>query len=438
MSHICVIGAGGHGIEPIKSFLNQPHIQTTIYYLTSDWGGSTGTLGRIFEYQKHSVLRQSNMLQIGLSPRPVLPLGDINKLILSYMQFPDWNAWVQTRSRTMVKFDPKTHLLDFRSDVLADLLAGYTIFSGFFQLGTDFDQDFKTYLEALFAFYEPVKHSINYHHSFCLGNLIHYFIYFRQGLTGLNNYYHQLNILPKQIQIDFTSFERQTLLATSIVGLPLSGENAIDSTPLAIDQSSLILANPSLNEELELVTPTFLDAITKADLVIIPNGSIANWLPLVNIQEVQNRLQALSLTNKLVWMTNLFHTTNELQLQNYIYYLFSKCIFPLILGPQNGGLYDELQDILYTYADEGKMPQALSAIQETETYFIQNYCLAGNINTLENKRTLSAYQDIVTKFGPRVRFTLKIQKEVGVKYQSGSVLESLNSLIRLDKESGDR
>jgi hypothetical protein len=64
----------------------------------------------------------------------------------------------------------------------------------------------------------------------------------------------------------------------------------------------------------------FIKILNQADLVIIPNGSVGNWLSVVNYQKVKSILK----DKKIVWLTNPYRNKNELINPNYVLY-FNEC-----------------------------------------------------------------------------------------------------------------
>jgi hypothetical protein len=116
----------------------------------------------------------------------------------------------------------------------------------------------------------------------------------------------------------------------------------IDSHNLAlVPNSTRLLKNqPSLE---------LLKDLDNADFVILPHGSICNWLPLINCPDI---LQILK-NKPILAMMNLFYLPNELEYFEYMQYLFELGLLPIVIGPKIKHLIFD-QKLLIRYKKQQK------------------------------------------------------------------------------------
>ena len=127
-----------------------------------------------------------------------------------------------------------------------------------------------------------------------------------------------MKILPSNVYLDFTSKNRQVMTARDLSLEKLFGEDQIDSYYSPILPETMFFENP--DESLGKPKKPFIKVLNQADLVIIPNGSVGNWLSVFNYQKVK----AILKEKKIVWLTNPYRNKNELINPNYILY-FTEC-----------------------------------------------------------------------------------------------------------------
>jgi hypothetical protein len=314
---ITILGVGGHGWESLIEFLSYNPVQNhfRLYTQTTDWGGFTGLLGRLMEYNNGELNKKLHSKKIA-----VLPWGDINKRIAYYLA----RGFGEEMSKT----------IDFRSFHIWEIKEEFEILSDFLALEHSIISDFHKYLELFFEYFHTHVQHLPYSTAPCLGSLWNQYLFWQVGsIKNWNSYYHQQRIFPSNLEFLFTAEAREHLTGKSATSEYIVGEDLIDTFPTPIDPSSLKIQsidNHGLKVELQL-----LQDLGQSDMIIIPNGSIANWLPLVNIPKIQNILREKSRHKKLIWLLNLFHTNNEFKIYNYIEYFHSLEIFPTIIGPKN-------------------------------------------------------------------------------------------------------
>ena len=103
-------------------------------------------------------------------------------------------------------------------------------------------------------------------------------------------------------------------------------EEEIDSSENKILPKSFKI----LNDKDEILKPTevFLEDLKESSLVIIPNGSIANWLPMLNDTEIVEILKE----KLLIWMINPTQKKNEYTADIYLKYLINLNLKPITIG----------------------------------------------------------------------------------------------------------
>jgi hypothetical protein len=343
-SKIIILGAGGHGILSLKHLFEEKNLDFKIYYNTTDWGGSYGLWGRLLEYNNQELNQKLHNQKL-----PILPFADPNKLICYYSD----------------KFgiDPKQYL-DLRSNSHKDHINA--INKIFDQIKMTNDQKFKflEYFGIVWYYYKQNKFNLEYQNKLCLGYVLQSFLHSSLGgMKAWNNFYHNLGILPKNVEICFSSNNRSILAGKDISLESVIGEDKLDDyhSPILPDSVEL------LNLEYQNINcnQATIDCVQQSDLVIIPNGSVANWLPLTN----DTGLKPILRTKKIVWITNPYRTHNELINPNYYLYLQENGFESIPLAQKNGiknnGFWNVLdQDKQGKYKSKDISSQILKIIKE--------------------------------------------------------------------------
>jgi hypothetical protein len=301
---VMVMGAGGHGTVSLSKLLENKDYNFQIYYSTCDWGGSYGLWGRLLELDDYALNKSLHNIIL-----PVLPFADLNKLIIHFFDKANINA---------------KQYLDFRSDNPKEHLAKIELLLNILKFSHQQKKLFNTYFENVWSFYTAHKLILKYNKTLCLGYLVHTFLYWiTGGMEGWNKFFHNLGVLPNNIILDFTAKNRQVLYAKDLSLNEVIGEDVIDYHTSPLLPSSMRF----LDKNGENATPKkqFLDNLTKADWIVIPNGSIANWLPVVNYPSIKKIL----CSKKIVWLTNPYRNKNELINPNYFLYFLENGIKPI-------------------------------------------------------------------------------------------------------------
>jgi hypothetical protein len=375
--NIIILGVGGHGWESLSEVILNSDDNITLYGSTADWGGFTGCFGRLLEMN-------NNELNLTLHSRPlsVMPYGDFNKII----------SWFVAQ-----KFDSSTaQILDYRSYSIDGHFQEFLKLIAPFSLTIDQTRGYLNYITTFFNYYEEHSEELNYSKEPCLSTLLHSYIASDEGIVGLNKFYHNLGIIPVNVKMAFSSQNRQILIGES-AGISYVGEDTIDVLTQPIIPASLQFVDVDLVSK--TVSPELLSDLISAHRIIIPNGSIANWLPLLNHTEVRSVL--IQKSQVMYVMLNLFHTKNEFPINTYIEYLDSVGILPNVVLP---------------YMD--------APLATTNT--IQRYKLEGK--TINYPEFLQQVIDFIQN--PSRVHSVLCQQSLSFKYQTKSVAETLLALIK--------
>lgn len=311
---IIILGTGGHGWKALSNFILNTQAKVTAYGLTVDHGGSQGVWYRLLESNNYEL---SKILYS--QERPGIPWGDFNKIIGHFL--------------TLKYGSLVGECLNFRSDNLKEHLENYQIFSMNLGLEKSIEDHFQEFFIKGFNYYLKHKGKLEYQSEkkFCFGYPWQDYVYWNlEGIADVNKYYHSKGILPPNLFLDFVSDSRQILVAKDDEK-EILGEHLIDSYQEALEPDSLIFLEKDHSPG--KVKPGFLNDLVNSDLIIIPPGSMANWLPLVNHQDVLEILREKSLFGQLIWILNPERKPNEYYITGYINYLSKLEVYCDLVGP---------------------------------------------------------------------------------------------------------
>lgn len=388
---IAILGSGGHGWQSLNQYITSVDHEIDFWYLPVDWGGFTGLFGRLMEKEN----RQFNS-KIHNKIVPVFPWGDVNRLIAFFLEY---NFTAQLRDN----FELRHNLIKAQNEHLLPSISSNLI--GFCE---ELKIDKKTMFEAI-AYLGDCLDEINsfyldLNHPYTKGsisNFWHNYLFAKEpNMYSFNHFYQKNGILPYNISVNFVGKDRFILSGFDQDNQLIVGEELIDTNNKPIKAETFFLENI----EQEVITENDITELTYrlklTDYIIIPNGSIANWLPLVNIPSIALLLKEKSEQGKLIAFMNLFHTSNEFQYSYYIKYLSSLGISPLLIGPR-------LQHIILNK-------------KIIEAYQQQNKFL-NHLENMEAERYLGCLDIVTQEENPEIE---------GVKYTSSSITKILNLLIR--------
>jgi hypothetical protein len=338
-----VIGSGGHGVMSLSELLKHEQYDHYIYFNTGDWGGSWGLWGRLLEYN-------GNELNLILHKQPldVLPFADLNKAICHFVNLknhteeslenlpnlePEKAETIDLDSKPKRNRNTNRCVLDFRSDKYSDHKVKIAKVVELVNFDIDQQSEFSDYFQKAWTFYQKNKLKLKYEKQFCVGYVLQFYVYYKSSLLASdssnslenkdvmyfwNKFWQDLEILPDNVYLDFTSKNRQVMTARDLSLEKLFGEDQIDCYYSPILPETMFFENP--DETLGKPKKPFIKVLNQADLVIIPNGSVGNWLSVVNYQKVKSMLK----DKKIVWLTNPYRNKNELINPNYVLY-FNEC-----------------------------------------------------------------------------------------------------------------
>jgi hypothetical protein len=323
ITKITVLGAGGHGVMSLKDLFSITDLNFDIFYNTTDWGGSYGLWGRLLENNKQELNQKLHHRN-----QAVLPFADPNKLLCFYCDKKNINA---------------KDFFDFRSNIYLEHIDKINVFfSKIIQINNQKER-FMKYFETSWLYYQQNKNKLKYENEICLGYIYQSFIFDDcKNIKGWNNFYHNIKILPQNINLKFSCDQRTILTGRDISLEYIVGEDKLDTYTSPILPDSLSIIDYASGQKAKC-NIDLLNSIEISDFIIIPNGSMANWLPLTNDPDAQKLLQ----NKRIIWITNPYRTHNELINPNYYLYLkeIGLNVIPLSQknGIQNEGFYNILE-----------------------------------------------------------------------------------------------
>ncbi len=342
MTVVTFLGPGGHGWASAREivFSKDPkrqdeNLKREINFLQApaDHGGASGLMSRLLELDQ-GVLNRSLHGDIAF---PIYPWGDYNKLIAFFIgqRHPDCEASFLARSSN-----------------LNQLVGYFDSFASCIKADRALVQNFMEYIHEIFEYSSNSGFPLS---DVSVAHFFNPFIFNREGtMEKFNQYYHDIGILPKNCFLHFLTQSRVVLHGEDCNGTILVGEDIIDdhNLPIAPKDYSLRKVNGELitGEDIK----DSLDLITRSDYILLPNGSIANVFPIINILEVQELLVPLGQDDRVIMLQNLFYKQNELPNNVYVSYLIKTLgIEPTVIGPMIE-VYTANEALLKRYEVQGK------------------------------------------------------------------------------------
>jgi hypothetical protein len=306
IKQILILGAGGHGTISLTELFQNKELSFDVVFHTADWGGSQGLWGRLLKLGDCFLDKSLN----GKS-ETFLPFGDPNKLI---------NYYAQQKYPNLEFFDLRSSdftILESKSKVFLDLISSTE----------DFKKEFLDYLKTAFEFFIINRKKLGFKREFCVGYVFHAFLLKKnESVFGCNKFLQDLEIIPKNLMLSFCSDTRTIMVAKDISLVKLVGEDKVDHHDNPILPDSVHLSDPLTKKPMNEV-PQLFAKIKSSDLIIIPTGSITNWVSILNIPGIVELLKP----KKLIWITNPYKSRNELDNLDYFQYFQSLGITPIIL-----------------------------------------------------------------------------------------------------------
>ena len=312
---------------------------------------------------------------------PVLPFGDVNKIVGYFwtqnLQNSKKNQKIEEKEEKLENLD-----LDLRSDNLEILLELWYRINH--KIDLDFRLEFEIYLKNALQIYQKIRNKLNLKaRNPSLLHFWHTFLMYKSTLTYFQNYHqentqsqnsnnksepnfkqnfefypqnnleinsqknteifakinqifnslcHTFEILPSNILVNFGDCERRILVGSD-GELAIIGEENLDEWHKPILPQSLEIKTKNL--EKPTIYEPLLKNLENSDLVIIPTGSVANWLGFVNNSQVLSVLRQKNLQNKLIWIQNNEQNPQEFPVEIYQKYLDSLELKPIIIKTKN-------------------------------------------------------------------------------------------------------
>jgi hypothetical protein len=291
---VLILGAGGHGVITLLDLIKDLNYKFKILYTTADWGGSQGLWGRLLEHNNYALDKKIHQKR-----STFIPFGDANKLITKF---------------AIDKLGEVGKNMDYRSNNYRQIITAWQDLNEVLGLDSEFAKEFVFYLREIFAYFE--SNPIEYYKEFCLGYALHHFVYYKQNwkIDDWCQFWHDHGILPRHIEITFCASHRHILTAKTFVGKTLYGEDAIDKYRETIKINTFKLLNP--DDTFAHMSVGFWRMIENIDIIIIPNGSSYNWLPLINHYGVQKIL----IPKKIIWLVNPYFAKSDQNLTTFLNY----------------------------------------------------------------------------------------------------------------------
>lgn len=239
----------------------------------------------------------------------------------------------------------------------------------------------------------------------------------------------RLKLLPKHVRFEFISKSRATLIAVN-TDKTLIGEDIIDKNNKPIIPRSYTLADkaPPYNKEIELNIEALEEYFKDAEFIIIPPGSIANQLPLLNA--ISKRI--IYWNKPIFWITNSFIHNGEPEVTELFKYFFLKQngigIKPIVLTPK-----------ISPYEYLGRAIKSSIVDFETAIEFINEYILQAKKPVIVKNliQIISETIPIANKRTfPVIDYILQKPGEGGIRYdteQLKRVFELIADIVRREK-----
>lgn len=434
---IWILALSGHGPSCLDRLIMDHNIMT--FLMVDDFGGDTKTQINFVETMFKITQSQSQSAEISklaerwkkLYPKAykkidsIRPPGDLKSNQIRFSQYLNKGE----------KGKKISELLFFRS---SDFLKVENLAKELFEIlnfskarqsrALEFLRIYNNYLEIF------IEKSLSEAKT-SVGNLFNNFLmceYFGNDKKFFNEI-KRLKLFPKHVRFEFISKTRAMLVASDS-NTTLIGEEIIDKSnnPIIPHSYNLVDKEPPFNKEVELNQDILEEYFKKAEYIIIPPGSIANQLPLINA--IAPKIKSWG--KPVFWIINSFIHNGEAEIIELVKYFYSAKsdfgvgIKPIILSPKLSP-YEFLDECI----KQGKITF------ETAIHFINEYILQAKKPVIISKLLLEELK----KFSLASRRTFAIidyvlQKpgEGGIRYsmeQLKRIFELVTDVIRREKDS---
>lgn len=330
-----ILALSGHASSVFDYFLSLLDNQEfTVFGIQSQWdnGGHTGILLKFYDYLREAY--HEGPLSSGLLKIPP-PMGDLKSQIIRFLE--NNCEGDEDKSKFLNLLSQKVNSDKLRVGLLRLLRAFTLVYPDFF---SEADMNL-----ANFFYEEYIKFAKNQgKESHSIGNLFLGFLYIyaqlhreRFEVMFDNPKDHQdiffkllkkLDFIPKGLRQEFLCEFAVTLSASDSKGTEIRGESYFDldkiDNPDVIfgEANRLVLesysfsASDDSNEE--TARQKFEKLLQEVGILVIPPGSLSNWMPLINKYSdlIKEHVE------KLVWLPNSFCHVSEADIEAQYKYLF--------------------------------------------------------------------------------------------------------------------
>lgn len=227
------------------------------------------------------------------------------------------------------------------------------------------------FIDLYTNFVSILKLKIEINHS--VGNLFLNYLYYYSYLNvdfldtiyehhheAFFNFLKDLSLVPRGIRIEFLIDGKFNLNGESEDGVRISSEKFFDEYP-SLTPVKLSSYEIKIIEGREIENK-FIELCNFSELIIIPPGSLSNWMPLINKFSKEIR------TKPIIWFVNSFIHYSEQILENQINHLLNLGINPLIIAPKLNNVFDELNSDERGFFETSYSEQGKKAINFNEVF----------------------------------------------------------------------
>ena len=325
----------------VRNKNGEKNYHPSVYIIETQWdnGGHTGYLQDFNTWLDD----QDKFLEIfGGNFKIPPPMGDLKSQISRWSRHLIKKDFGNTISSLIENrydhIDDTIHELEVLINTLKRIQPDIFILEeriNFFEIYSQLYKDFSLITSLM------IKHSVGnlflnflYYYSFLLVDSVET-IYLHHH-EAFFNFLKDLSLIPRGIRIEFLIDGRYNLSGTSHDNVKILSEKFFDEYPSNLP---VLLESYSLKSiEGNDFENKFNKLLENSDLVVIPPGSLSNWMPIIN--KFYSELKSKTI----IWFVNAFTHYSEESLENQIKYLHSLGLNPIIVAPKLNNAFDELNE----------------------------------------------------------------------------------------------
>ncbi len=434
---IWVLALSGHGPSCLDSLIMDHNIMT--FLMVDDFGGDTKTQIHFIETMFKISQEPNGVEEIQrisdswkkLYPKTykkiesIRPPGDLKSNQIRFAQY--LNKGEKGKEISELLFFRSNNFLEVKNATLK-LLTILNVSNNLKKRADQFLEIYQKYLE------EFTNNSI-LDTKTSVGNLFNNFLmceYFGEDKKFFNEI-KRLKLLPKHVRFEFISKTRAILVASDSQ-TTLIGEDVIDknNNPITPHSYTLVDKSPPFNKKVEIKLDVLEEYFKKAEFIIIPPGSIANQLPLINAIAPK----IISWGKPVFWIINSFIHNGEAEVIELVRYFYTKQnglgvgIKPIILSPK-----------LSPYEFLGESIKQGKISFEIAIHFINEYILQSKKPVMVTKllmEELEKFPLASKRTFSIIDFILQKPGEGGIRYsqeQLKRIFELITDIVRKEKDT---